>query len=116
MLASIEHVRKQSKGNDVRSEVEAWNERRRRKKEYQELKSAYDAATGSFVQRVWAAAQALDIPYIDATWMMGAWRDASGKVCPVPANFDPVRDAEPPKRAARGLKSPFKPRRAHHTN
>lgn len=93
--------------SDVKSELELWSERRRRTKEYQDLKHEYDKAEGSFVQRAWAAAQALDIAFIDATWMMAAWRDASGAVTPAPENFDAVRDAEPPPRE---LKSPFKVR------
>lgn len=80
----------------MKSDLEVWNERRRRTKQYMDLKAAYDAAEGPFVQRAWAAAQALDIPYIDATWMMAAWRDASGEVVPTPDNFDAVRDSEPP--------------------
>lgn len=81
----------------MKSEVEVWNTERRKKKEYQDLKAAYDAAEGHFVQRVAKAAEVLGLYYIDACWMMGAWRDASGTVVPVPANFDPVRDAEPKK-------------------
>lgn len=77
----------------MKSDLEVWNERRRRTKQYIDLKAAYDEATGSFVQRAWAAAQALDIAFIDAVWMMSAWRDASGAVVPTPENFDPVRDA-----------------------
>lgn len=85
----------------MKTELEVWNARRRRQKDYIALKREYDAAEGRFVERVWQASQVLGLYYIDAAWMMGAWRDVSGVVTPTPANFDPVRDAEPPPRAFR---------------
>ena len=77
--------------------------------EHVALKNAYDAATGHHVERVWQAAQALGIHYIDALHMMSAFRGPSGTepVTLQPANFDPIRDAEP---APRTFKSPYKPR------
>ncbi|MBL8883238.1 MAG: hypothetical protein JNL45_09325 [Hyphomicrobium sp.] len=97
----------------MKTDLEIWNERRRRTKPYIELKREYDLAEGPFVQRVWQASQILNIPYIDCTWMMGAWRDASGAVTPRPENYDEARDAEPPrKNVSLSAGCPWKPRRA----
>ncbi|MGE0055728.1 MAG: hypothetical protein AB7S74_16125 [Hyphomicrobium sp.] len=87
-------------------------EKVRRRPEHVVLKHGYDEATGHYVERVWQAAQALGIHYIDALHMMSAFRGPSGTepVKPRPANFDPIRDAEPPpKPAPRTFKSPYKP-------
>lgn len=66
-----------------------------------EIKSAYDAATGNFVERCQDAAEALNWYYIEVAFEMGKFRGptGAGPVIPVPANWDPIRDADPVKDA-----------------
>lgn len=63
-----------------------------------DVKREYDLAEGGFVTRCAVAAKVLGLYYIDVYAAMLAYRGptGAGSVVPVPANFDEVRDAEPP--------------------